>query len=558
MTEMKNSIMERYMEKPQTMETWSGFPVKEIYGPEDLQGKDFDRDIGKAGEFPYTRGIHPNMYRGKYWTRREVSGFGTGKDTNERLKFQIREGASGLSVILDVLGGLGLDADHPRAKNEIGVQGLNYTSLKDMLDLTEGIPLDKITMSFNIAASLIASVVLASYTLAAEKQGINRDCLRGTIQNDVLHARYCGFKESNPVDLGVKMAVDNIEFCTKHMPLWNTININLYDMREMGINAAQEIAFGFSHARVYIRESIKRGLKVDEFAPRVAFYCSSHIDFFEEIAKLRACRRLWARIMRDEFGAKDPRSIKFRFGVHTAGCSLVPQQPLNNIIRVAYEALAAVLSGVQSLHCCSYDEPISLPTEQSAQIALRTQQILAYETGVAKVADPLGGSYYVESLTDQLEAEAVKIMKDIDDVGGIVAAIKREWVDREIEKSALKQQKAIDTKQKIVVGVNDFVSPPADKTPGGVHRVSEEMMKRQEQAVIKLKRERNNGGVIKAMENLRKHAEMGEKENLMPHVIEAVRAYATLEEIIGTIRQAYGLSYDPLGIRKSPFFSSAS
>lgn len=558
MTDLKNSILERYLEKPQTLETWSGFPVKEIYGPEDLQGKDFSRDIGKAGEFPFTRGIYPNMYRGKYWTRREVTGFGTGKDTNERLKFQIREGASGLSVILDVLGSLGLDADHPRSRNEIGVQGVNYTSLKDMLDITEGLPLDRITMSFNISQSPTVSVVLAAYILAAEKQGIAMNSLRGTTQNDFLHRRYYAFRPSVPIDLGLKMAIDNIEFCTRHMPQWNTININLYDMREMGINAAQEIAFGFSHAKVYVRESIRRGLKVDDFAPRVGFYCSSHMDFFEEIAKLRACRRLWAKMMRDEFGASDPKSMKFRFGIHTAGCSLVPQQPLNNIIRVAYEALAAVLAGGQSIHCCSYDEPIALPTEESQQIALRTQQILAYETGVARVADPLGGSYYVESLTDQIEAEAVTIMKEIEDMGGMIAAMKREWVDREIEKAALKQQRDIDVKKKIVVGVNDFTSPPADKTPGGVHRSSKEAMRKQEQAVIQLKRDRNKDQLIKAIENLRRHADMGEKENLVPPIMEAVKSYATLEEIIGTIRQSYGLSYDPVEIRKSPFFPSIS
>lgn len=558
MAEPKNDIMERYLEKPSTLETWSGFPVKEIYTPEDMKDKDIRKDVGNAGEFPFTRGIHRNMYRGKYWTRREVSGFGTGKETNERLQFQIREGASGLSVILDVLGQMGLDADHPRAKNEIGVQGVNYTSIKDMLDLTEGIPLDKITMSFNIASSLTVSVVLAAYILAAERQGVAMNCLRGTTQNDSLHARYCGFKISNPVDLGVKMAVDNIEFCTKYMPQWNTINVNLYDMREMGINAAQEIAFGFSHARVYVRESLKRGLNVDEFAPRMAFYCSAHIDFFEEIAKLRAARRIWAKIMRDEFGAKEPKSMKFRFGVHTAGCSLVPQQPLNNIIRVAYEAMAAVLAGVQSLHCCSYDEPISLPTEESQEIALRTQQILAFETGVARVADPLGGSYYLESLTDQIEAAAVKSMREIDDMGGMIAAIKREWVEREIEKAALQQQRDIDTGKRVIVGVNDFIAPPEDKTPGGVHRTPEEVMNRQDQAVRQLKRDRNYGEVVKAIERLRRHADMGEKENLVPFVIEAVKSYATMEEIIGTIRQAYGLSYDPLEIRKSPFFSSAA
>jgi methylmalonyl-CoA mutase N-terminal domain/subunit len=337
------------------------------------------------------------------------------------------------------------------------------------------------------------------------------------------------------------------------MPLWTTGNVNLYDWREMGINAPQEIAFGFSVAMAYIDAALRRGLDIDEFAPRRAFYCSAHIDFFEEIAKLRAARRLWARIMKERYGAKDPRSLMFRFGVHTAGCSLFPQQPLNNIVRIAYEALAAVLGGVQSLHCCSYDEPIALPTEEAHRIAIRTQQILAYETGVANVTDPLGGSYYVESLTNRIEEEAVRIMGEIEKEGGALEAMKTGWFDREVEKAALKYQREIDSGERIIVGVNAFIAEREKETPGGVHRVDLQSQRMQLEKVNELRRTRDNRKVREALGKLKGEAERGEQVNLMPAIIKAVSAYATRGEIMGTIRQVCGYSYDPLGIIESPF-----
>jgi len=545
-------LTEAYFERPKKTETWSGFPVKEVYTPEDTKDMDYERDVADPGQSPYTRGIYRDMYRGRYWTRREVCGYGTAADTNERLKFHLEEGASGLSVIPDIPSHMGMDGDHPRAGEEVGLQGAPLTSLKDMEDLVAGIPLDKISMSFNESACS-CPVTLAQYIIAAEKQGVDKAKLRGTMQNDPLHARYCGYRPTNPIDLSVRTSTDIIEYCTKHMPLWVTGNVNMYDWREMGINASQEIAFGFSVAMAYIDGALKRGLDIDEFAPRRGFYCSAHIDFFEEIAKLRAARRMWARIMKQSYGAKDARSLMFRFGVHTAGCSLFPQQPLNNIIRIAYEALAAVLGGVQSLHCCSYDEPISLPTEESHRLAIRTQQILAYETGVANVTDPLGGSYYVEALTNKIEEEATRILEEIESLGGALEGMRNGWFDAEVEKAALKYQREIDAGERIIVGVNAFTIGKEKETPGGVHRVAPESQRLQVERVRELKQTRDEERVRAALGKLRQEAEKGEKVNLMPPILEAVSVYATRGEIMGTVRQVYGYSYDPLGVIESPF-----
>lgn len=546
-------LSEAYREKPAELKTWSGFEVKEYYGPEDASAREYGKEVGDPGDYPYTRGIHRDMFRGRYWTRREVCGFGSSADTNERLRFQIKEGASGLSVILDIPGGMGLDADHPLAAKEVGVQGVHICKLEDMFQLLDGIPIEKVSLAWNNSTATMVNVLLAQYLTVAESRGIDPCTLRGTVQNDPLHVQFCGYQAGVPIELSVKMAVDVMEYCTKNMPLYYTGNVNLYDMRENGIDAAQEVGFGFSIAKEYIRKALERGLDIDDFAPRRAFYCSSHMDFFEEIAKLRAARRLWAHIMKEEFGAKDPRSLQFRFGVHTAGCSLVPQQPLNNAIRIAYQAMAAVLGGVQSLHCCSYDEPIALPTEESQRLAIRTQQILAYETGVARVSDPMGGSYYVEALTDKIEEGARKIIGQIDQMGGMVAAMKRGWVHAEIEKASLSYQKEVDSGQRVVVGVNRFQSEVEEKTPGGIHRPSYDRTAEIIERVREVKRSRDMAKAEKAIDVLREHAEMGEKENLVPYIIDAVRADLTSEEIIGTIREVWGLHYDPLEVRESPF-----
>ncbi|MFC1859521.1 methylmalonyl-CoA mutase [Thermodesulfobacteriota bacterium] len=538
-------LAESYAEGVKSDQTGSGIPIKTVYTPEDVDGFDYDKDLGDPGDYPFTRGIHKEMFKGRYWTKRELCGYGTPTDTNKRLKYLAGEGQGGLNFINDLPTALGIDPDHPQAKGDIGVAGVPLSSLKDMELLMDGIPMQDVSTSV-VVSTCSAPVVLAEFIALAENRGIDISRLRGTIQNEPLKGRYCGYGPSTShIDLCLKTAVDIIEYCTQNMPLWYTMNVNLYDLRENGIDAAQEIAFGFSMAIGYIEKALSRGLKIDEFAPRIAFYCSAHIDFLEEIAKLRAARRLWAKTMKERFGAKDPRSLKFKFGVHTAGCSLVPQQPLNNIIRVAYEALAAVLAGAQSLHCCAYDEPIALPSEDSHRIALRTQQIIAYEMSVANVADPLGGSYYIEKLTGTIEEKAVEIMDKIDEMGGITAAIESKWLDKEIEEASHRFQREVEDKERILVGVNEFTIPPEEDAEVRVHRTPPEAAETQINRLNELKSSRNNPQVKDLLERLGEAAEQ-KKENLIPYMIDSLKAYATLGEIMGTVREAYGLTYDPL------------
>ena len=545
-----DDYLKAYYEKPRSAKTWSGFDAKEIYTPEDRTGKDYDERIADAGKYPYTRGIHSNMFRGRYWTRREVIGIGSPEDTHERLKVLTDHGGSGLNTIADITYEMGLDADHPWAMNEVGLTGVNISHIKDMETLTEGIPLDKVSWSL-ITASTVASVTMAQYIAVAQNRGYDIRGLRGSVQNDPIHFRYCGFRPACPLDLSIRLGCDVMEYCTRNMPKWYYTTVNMYDLREQGITAPQEVAFGLGIAMIYIDELIRRGLSIDEFGPRFTFYVSCHIDLFEEVAKIRAARRLWACLMKEKYGAKDPRSMQFRFAVHTAGCSLVPQQPLNNIVRISYEALAAVLAGVQSLHCCSYDEPICLPTERGHLQALRTQQILAYETGVCNVADPLGGSYYVEELTDKIEEEVLKIMKQVEDVGGMKEAIRIEWLDREFEKEALKRQKEIDEGERLVVGVNIFTTDPETRTPLGVQRIPSESSRTQIEETRKLRQTRDFSRLKDRIKQLREDAEGG--RNVLPAMIEATKAFATTGELLGTVRMAMGYPYDPMEILKYPF-----
>jgi len=546
-----NKIKEAYREKAETSFTLSNIPIKSVYKPEDVKDTDYNRDIADPGDYPFTRGIFADMFRGRYWTRREVCGFGTPDQTNQRLLHQIKEGVSGLNVIVDMPTRFGLDVEHPLSEGEVGAAGVPLTSLRDMESLTQGIPIEEVSFSL-ISSSCIAPIVLSQYIVVAERSGQEISKLRGTIQNDTLSTRYCGMGEKTPPDLALKISADIIEYCTKNMPFWNPINVNMYDLRETGLSAIQELAFGFANAIAYIEEVLERGLDIDDFAPRFAFYCSSHIDFFEEIAKLRAARRVWARIMRERFHAKNPKSLRFRFGVHTAGCSLVTQQPLNNIVRVAYEALAAVLAGVQSLHCCSYDEPVAIPHESTQRIALATQQIIAYETGAAATADPLGGSYYIEALTNRIEQETTEILDKIEAMGGTLAAMRKKWFDQEIEKEALRYQRDIEEEKRIIVGVNEF-QVSGEKFSGQRHRYSYEAEKKHVDNVKKLKRDRNKEKVRASIDRLREEALKSKKNNLIPSIIEAVKTYATTDEIIGTIRESFGYSYDPFEMQKSPF-----
>jgi len=543
-------LTEAYLERVKRPKTWSGIPVKEMYTPDDVKGLDYQRDLGNAGDYPFTRGIYPDMYRGRFWTTREVCGFGTPADTNKWLKFQMGEGVGGLNVIFDLPSETGVDSDHPLAAGDVGLGGVAMCSIKDMDEMTEGIPLDKVSFSL-ISAD---PVTLAAYIAVAQNRGIDISTLMGTIQNEPLHSRYCAADPScYPLDLSYKLAIDIVEYCARYVPRWVTGNVNLYNLRETGITAAQEIAFGFAFAIAHIDGALKRGLKIDEFANRRAFYCSAHIDFFEEIAKLRAARRMWAKIMKEKYHAQDPKSWKFRFAVHTAGSSLVYQQPLNNIIRVAYEALAAVLAGAQSLHACSFDEPVALPTKESQRIAVRTQQILAYETGVGNVVDPLGGSYYVESLTNKIEEEATRILEEIEEMGGALEAIRTQWFDREIDAASIRYQKEIEGGERLMVGVNAFTVPAEEESPVGAHQIHPESAQLQIDNVKNLKATRDQKKVRLALEQLRQDSGKGESFNLMPAIIEALKAYATRSEILGTIREVYGYPYDPLGIVKSPF-----
>jgi len=548
-------IEDAYLEKPSRLKTSSGIPVKEVYTPDDLKDIDYAKDISNPGEFPFTRGVHSNMYRGKLWTKRQQWGHGSPEDTNRGLKLLISQGSTGVSLYRDLPTAIGIDPDHPMAKGEVNAVGTSLCSVDDMMMATNDLPLDKLSVSI-LCASCPAIVVLAQYIAVAEARGIDRSKLRGQTTNDPLVGHFCYAKEANPPQLGIKISTDIIEYCAKYMPSWNPMYVSaFYNWREAGaLTAPQEIGFGLSVALAFIQGALQRGIDIDYTAPRASIYAQAGIDIFEEVAKLRAMRRIWARLMKERFGAKDPKSWRLRIAVQTTGSELVPQQPINNIVRIAYQQLAAVLGGVQSITSSTYTEPICLPTKDAHTSALRSMQILAHETGVPIVADPLAGSYYVEYLTNEIEKEAVKILDDIEGRGGIIKAIESGWMEREFEESIMRYQKEIESKERIIVGVNAYTSPPEeDILPGGVLRVAEHSEQVQIAKIKELKKSRDNSKVKEVITELRKGAEKGENENLIPYVIKAVKGYATIEEIMGTIREAYGYSYDPLNIRTSPF-----
>ena len=548
-------IEQAYLEKPTRLKTSSGITVKEVYTADDTRDIDYAKDIGKPGEFPFTRGIHPNMYRGKLWTKRQQWGHGNAKDTNDGLKLLISQGSTGIALYRDLPTSLGIDPDHPMARGEVNAMGTSLCCIDDMRVATAELPLDKLSISI-LCASCPAIVLLSQYIAIAEEMGMDKAKLRGQLTNDPLTGYFCYSKEANPPELGIKVSTDIIEYCTRNMPLWNPMYVSaFYNWREAGaLTAPQELGFGFSVALAYIEGALQRGIDIDHIAPRASVYAQAGIDFFEEIAKLRAMRRMWAKLMKDRFAAKDPRSWRLRIAIQTTGSDLVPQQPLNNIARIAFQQLAAVLGGVQSITSSTYDEPICLPTKEAHISALRSMQVLAHETGVPLVADPLAGSYYLEYLTNKIEEEATKILGDIEERGGIIEAIKSGWVEQNFEKSILQHQKEVESKERIMVGVNAYTSPPEeDVLPGGVLRVAIHSEQEQVARIRELKQSRDNNKVRKAIRELREAADMGEKENLIPHVINAVKSNATIEEIMGTIREAYGYSYDPLNMRTSPF-----
>ena len=522
-------------ERDDLFETISGQPVDPLYTPLNDAGRDLLRDIGLPGQFPYTRGIHPTMYRGRLWTMRQFAGFGTAAQTNERFHYLLAHGQTGLSVAFDVPTLMGFDSDDPKAEGEVGVCGVAIDSLADMEVLFRGIDLGAITTSMTINGP--AAIVWALFLAAAEKQGVPFEKLGGTLQNDAFKefvAQKCWCFPPRPA---LRLVVNTIEYATRHMPKWNSVSVSGYHIREAGSTAAQELAFTLKDGFTYVEEALKIGLDVDEFAPRLSFFFNAHMDFFEEIAKYRAARRIWARHMRDKYGAKDPKSWQLRFHTQTAGCSLTAQQPENNIVRTAIEALAGVLGGTQSLHTNSMDETLALPSDKAVKIALRTQQIIAYESGVTNTVDPLGGSYYVEELTDRLEREAEAYFAEIDAQGGVVAGIEKGYFQREIHRASYRYQKELEDKKRIIVGVNEFVEEN-EKLEIPLLYVDPKVERDQKAAVAKVRATRDNDLTNRRLAALTEAAG-DERKNLVPFLIDAARAYATE----GEMRHAMGVVF---------------
>jgi len=529
-----SDFLARLPERRKQFTTSSGIPVNRVYTPLDIEGFDYARDIGFPGEYPFTRGVYPTMYRARLWTMRQYAGFGTAEETNARFKYLLEQGQTGLSVAFDLPTQIGYDCDHPLSRGEVGKAGVSVSTLRDMEILFDGIPLDKVTTSMTINAP--ATVILAMYIAVGEGQGVPKARLGGTTQNDILKEFIARGMYAFPPKPSMRLVTDIFEYCSRNMPRWNTISISGYHIREAGATATQEVAFTLADGIAYVEAAIKRGLNLDEFARRLSFFFASHSNFLEEIAKFRAARRLWAKIMRERFGAQNPRSWLLRFHTQTSGSTLTAQQPHNNIVRVAFQALASVLGGTQSLHTNSFDEAYALPSEEAVRVALRTQQIIAYETGVADTIDPLAGSYYIEYLTERIEDEAMRYIDRIDSLGGAVAAIEKGYIQREIVESAYRYQKEIERKEKIVVGVNEFKTE--EKTPIPILRVDPAVEKKQIERLNAIKRRRNHVKVRGVLDELR-HAAEGE-ENLMPVILKAVKAYASLGEICGVLRDVFG------------------
>jgi len=522
--------------------TISGLEIKDLYTPLDVENLDYLKDLGFPGQYPFTRGVYGNMYRGRLWTIRQFSGYGTARDTNERFKFLLKHGQTGLSTAFDMPTLMGYDSDHPLAEGEVGREGVAVDTLADFEILFDGIPLDKVSTSFTINSP--AAIILAMYIAVGEKQGVPSHMLRGTIQNDILKEYHAQNEWIFPPEPSIKIITDIFEFAKDHLPKFNTISISGYHIREAGSTAVQELAFTLADGFAYVEAGIRKGLDVDEFAPRLSFFFNAHMDFFEEIAKYRAARRIWARELKERYKAKNPRSMMMRFHTQTAGCSLQAQQPLVNIIRTTLEALSAVLGGTQSLHTNSYDEALQLPAELPAVIAVRTQQVIAYESGVINTIDPLAGSYFVESLTNKMEEEAYKYFDKILEMGngsfldGIMKGIEEGFFRREIANASYDFQKRVESGEYIIVGVNKYADPE-EKVEVPPFRIDPELEKKQIEFLNRVKSERDNIAVQNALNRLKEAAEKG--ENLMPYILECVRRYATEGEIVDTLKVVYGV-----------------
>jgi methylmalonyl-CoA mutase N-terminal domain/subunit len=522
--------------------TSSDITVNRIYTPVDVENLDYLRDLGFPGEYPFIRGVYPTMYRARLWTMRQYAGFGTAEQTNQRFKYLLSQGQKGLSVAFDFPTQVGYDCDQPLARGEVGRAGVSVSTLRDMEIVFNEIPLDKITTSMTINAP--TNVLLAMYVAVGQKQGVDEDKLGGTVQNDILKEYAARGMYIFPPKPSMRFVTDIFEYCSQNMPGWNTISISGYHIREAGATAVQEVAFTFADAIAYVQAAIDKGLNLDKFAGRLSFFFAAHNNFFEEIAKFRAARRLWAKIMRERFGAKNPSSWMLRFHTQTSGVSLTAQQPYNNVVRVALQALAAVLGGTQSLHTNSYDEAYALPSDQAVLVALRTQQIIAYESGVVDTVDPLAGSYYVESLTKEIEEKATRYIDEIDALGGAVAAIEKGFMQREIADSAYLFQREVEAKKRVVVGVNEFLTE--EEIPIKTLQIDPKSEIELGERLGQIKRQRNHARVNDALSKLRNAAE-NEKTNLMPYVLQAVKEYTTLGEICSTLREVFG-EYKPSSI----------
>lgn len=524
--------------------TYSGLPLKTFYTAEDLASFDASRDLAAPGVFPFTRGIHPEMYRKQLWIQKQLCGLVSPEATNERLKFLRKEGVTGLALVPDTPTQLGLDADHSMAEKSIGVQGVPITHLGDMERIFLDIPLADVSTSFSVPG-WSAPVIVSQYAALAKRRGVPLTALRGSVQNDPIQARYCCYDVGNPLALTLKLGIDAIEFAARHLPNFHPCTINSYDLRESGLNAVQEMGFAIAIAETYIQETIKRGLGVDEFAGRVLIIAAAHIDFFEEIAKFRAARRLWARRMKDQYGAADPKSLMLKLAVHTAGSSLTAEQPVNNVVRSAYEAMAAVLGGCQALDLSSYDEGLSIPSEESSRVSVRTQQVLHLETGVTNVIDPLGGSYYVEDLTNRLEAEMSALLEEVEKQGGMIHAVESGWFGAQIDQANYELSRSIDSGARPVVGKNIHQVPASDDNLLPIKQVHIEPSKEHLRAVKTWKLDRDQGETAEALQALREIARTD--RNWMPALVTSALAGATVGEVLGVIREANGLSFDPLG-----------
>jgi len=516
--------------------TVSGEPIKTLYTPEDIENIDYLRDLNFPGEYPFTRGIHTNGYRGKIWTMRQFAGFGSPEDTNARFKYLLANGQTGLSVAFDLPTLMGWDSDAEMSKGEVGICGVAISSLQDMEILFDGIPLDQVSTSMTINSP--AAMIFAFYLAVAQKQGVTFDKLRGTLQNDILK-EYIAQKEFIfPPRPSMRIITDMIEYTTNEVPQWNPVSVSGYHIREAGSTAVQELAYTLADGFAYIEACLERGMDIDSFAPRISFFFNSHLDFFEEIAKFRAARRIYAKRMKEKYGAKNPRSWWLRFHTQTAGCTLTAQQPENNIVRTAYQALAAVLGGTQSLHTNSMDETLALPSEKAVKIALRTQQLLAYETGVINTVDPLGGSYFVEALTNKMEEQANQIFDEIDSLGGVINAIEAGYFQKEIADSAYRYQKELEKKEKFIVGVNEFVEEN-EKIDIPILQISPEVEAKQKQRLAELKQSRNQDAVRESLKEISDAAQDG--RNLMPVFVKAANNYVTLGEMVSELKKHFGI-----------------